>query len=127
MAAHRAEMDLIAANIANAGASRAEGGAPYRPRKAVFEPSGSASFASVLADASSDALDGADGDFDFEASPISGVRLAGVIESEASAPDGDPIEQMVSLVSAGRAYDADVAALQAAKQMDVEAIEVDRP
>jgi len=32
----------------------------------------------------------------------------------------------VSLVAAGRAYDADVAALQAAKQMDVEAIDVDR-
>jgi hypothetical protein len=60
----------------------------------------------------------------------SGVALAGILTepsaSSGGAADVDPIGQMVSLVSAGRAYDADVAALQAAKQMDVEAIDVDR-
>jgi hypothetical protein len=46
--------------------------------------------------------------------------------SRATATDGDPIGQMIALVAAGRAYDADVAALQAAKQMDVEASDIDK-
>jgi len=141
MAAHRAEMDVIAQNIANAGTSRADDGAPYRERRAVIEPVETDSFAAIFDDAM--AMDG-DG-----AAP-SGVRLAGIVESDAAPqyrfdpdnpfaiaagprrgfvaePDVDPIEQMVSLVSTGRAYDADVAALQAAKQMEVEAIGVDSP
>jgi flagellar basal-body rod protein FlgC len=139
MAAHRAEMDVIAENIANAGTTRADGGGPYRERRAVIEPAEQDSFASIFDDAVS--MDGDD------AAPA-GVRLAGIEESDAmpqyrfdpgnpfaiaagprrgfvAEPDVDPIEQMVSLVSTGRAYDADVAALQAAKQMDVEAIGVD--
>ena len=38
----------------------------------------------------------------------------------------DPIGAMISLISAGRAYDANVASLQAAKQMDVEASDIDK-
>lgn len=140
MAAHRVEMDLIAENIANAGLSRTAGTA-FRPRVPVFEPAGDASFASALESAlGSDpsdpfALDAVDGPGDggspsfglalFDGAPPQPVRLAGVAASPASAAD-DSISQMVSLVAAGRAYDADVAALQAAKQMDVEAIDVDR-
>lgn len=136
MAAHRAEMDLIAENIANAGVSRADG-SQYRPRVPVFEAAGDTSFASALETAigadpsgafASNPFDESDSTFGFapfdERAPQP-VRLAGVSESSASETD-DSIGQMVSLVAAGRAYDADVAALQAAKQMDVEAIDVDR-
>jgi flagellar basal-body rod protein FlgC len=147
MAAHRAEMDVIAENLANASTARADGSAPYRSRTAVFERADG--------DAFEDALDSAVGDPDFgmpsgldDDDPAAGVRLAGVVESGGppqlrfdpanplaiasgprqgyvEMPDVDPIGQMVALVSAGRAYDADVAALQAAKQMDVEAVEMD--
>lgn len=136
MAAHRAEMDLIAENIANAGVSRADG-SQYRPRMPVFEPAGDTSFAAALETAlgtdpsgafaldSADAGDSALGFALFSEQAPQPVRLAGVSVSRASEA-GDSIGQMVSLVAAGRAYDADVAALQAAKQMDVEAIDVDR-
>jgi flagellar basal-body rod protein FlgC len=141
MAAHRAEMDLIAENIANAGVSKADG-SEYRPRTPVFEPAGNGlsgvgSFASALesalgADPASASIfetaDASDSSFGFalfgERAPQP-VRLAGISVLPASDAD-DSIGQMVSLVAAGRAYDADVAALQAAKQMDVEAIDVDR-
>jgi flagellar basal-body rod protein FlgC len=148
MAAHRAEMDIIAENLANAGTMRADGSAPYRSRTPIFEPAPQGSFAEALDDADSDS--GFDIDFpDGESDPISAPRLAGIAESDAppqfrydpgnplaiasgphrgfvETPDVDPIGQMVALVSAGRAYDADVAALQAAKQMDVEAVDMDR-
>jgi flagellar basal-body rod protein FlgC len=142
MAAHRAEMDLIAENIANAGVSRPDG-SQCRPRVPVFEPPGGDPFADALesalgTDASAgldpsaglglDGVDGRDSTFGFALigePPPQMVRLARVSVSSGSDGD-DTIGQMVSLVAAGRAYDADVAALQAAKQMDVEAIDVDR-
>ena len=66
------------------------------------------------------------------ASTVDGADLelgAGdVPPGNAQAPQtgSDPIGQMIALVAAGRAYDADVAALQAAKQMDVEASDIDK-
>lgn len=151
MAAHRAEMDVIAANIANAETSRADG-QPYRSRTAVFEAAPSAPFADALNDAAGAFAVAEPDEFtgDSDGELPQGIRFAGTVESTeaprfrydpgnpfaiaagarrgfVAEPDVDPIEQMVSLVSAGRAYDADVAALQAAKQMDVEAVDVDRP
>ena len=139
MAAHRAEMDLIAENIANAGIARADG-TTYQPRAQVLEPAGADSFASVLDSALGSYPTGSlapdepggvdDGDAAFglalfgEGAPAP-VRV-GAIVSKPDSGDDDSIDEMVSLVAAGRAYDADVAALQAAKQMDVEAIDVDR-
>lgn len=41
-------------------------------------------------------------------------------------PDIDPIQQMVDLVASGRAYDADVSMLEAAKQMDLAAADIER-
>ncbi|HEY7992676.1 MAG: flagellar basal body rod protein FlgC [Candidatus Eremiobacterales bacterium] len=139
MAAHRAEMDLIAENIANSGIARADG-TPFRPRAPVLAPAGDGSFASALESAlgyepnagfAFDDMKGVDeGDSAFGFAMFGGgapepVRVASIV-SKTGAGGDDSIDQMVSLVAAGRAYDADVAALQAAKQMDVEAIDVDR-
>lgn len=148
MAAHRAEMDVIAENIANAGlAGRAR---QFHPHAAVFAPSSDATFADALGSAlgaqpsgfslESGAFATADafaGDDPFapafgDAYSPQPVRFAGVVDEQATSSrargdDGaDSIGEMVALVAAGRAYDADVASLQAAKQMDVEAIDVDR-
>jgi flagellar basal-body rod protein FlgC len=162
MAAHRAEIDIIAENLANAGTAAAGSATPYRARSAVFEsarPDEAFSFADALSGAlefspsfgfpaNGDIAAGAEFASSGDATSY-GVRLAGVVESDSppqyrfdpsnptafasgkhrgfvAMPYVDPIEQMVSLVSAGRAYDGDVAALQAAKQMDVEAVDVDR-
>ncbi|HET9343303.1 MAG TPA: flagellar basal body protein [Candidatus Eremiobacteraceae bacterium] len=137
MAAHRAEMDLIAENIANAGIPR--DGSTFRPRAPVLEPAGEGSFASALDSALGSYPTGSlafddtygvdDGDSAFGFALFGGgvpepVRVASIVSKPAGGDDS--IDQMVSLVAAGRAYDADVAALQAAKQMDVEAIDVDR-
>jgi len=132
MAAHRSAMDAIARNLANAGAASV-GSTPDRPRQLFATPT--ATFA--------DALDDADGFMDFGDLPFDGAGSIGDSDfrfdpanpfalAASEAPGGpapaadDSIGQMVALVAAGRAYDADVAALQAAKQMDVEAIDMDR-
>jgi len=125
MAAQRTQMDVIAANLANADVRRSDG-VPYRAQTAVFEPANPAeeapdSFAAMLDVASGGGFD----DVSFDDAPVpEGVRLAGYAERPNEPVDA--ISQMIALVSAGRAYDADVSALQAAKQMDVETIDIEQ-
>ena len=148
LAAQRAQMDVIAQNLANA--NTLQGGAPFRPKLAIFESAPASPFAQAL----EFAVDGDDaipfplfGDED-SAEP-QGVALADIVEVAAqpqyryeptnplaaksgahkgfvALPDVDPIAQMIELVAAGRAYDANVASLQAAKQMEVEAADIGR-
>ncbi len=125
MAAQQTEMDLIAANIANATSTQGGHNIPYRARTAVLEPS--TTFADALAGAQ-------DSDFDFalaalvgdgtDAAP--GVAVSSIAETASNAGEVDPIEEMVRLVAAGRSYDADVSVLQTAKQMDLDAADIAR-
>ena len=125
MAAQRTQMDVIAANLANADVRRADG-TPYRAQAAVFESAlppadDSRSFAAMLDTASGAGFD----EVSFDDAPMpEGVRFAGLVEGPNE--PADAISQMIALVSAGRAYDADVSALQAAKQMDVETIDIEQ-
>ena len=141
MAAQRLTMDVIAQNLANADVQRADGSV-YRALRPTFEPQDSDS---TFAFASDPDLDVAFGD----SSVPAGVRFAGLIQERSSpayrldpnnplaassgqhkgyveVSDVDPIEQMVGMLAAGRAYDADVSALQTAKQMDTEAIDIEQ-
>jgi len=145
MTAQRANMDVIAQNLANAD-SATVAGAPYRTQSVVFEPATLNDDGNAADGADEFAVDLDGGAFDYAPQ---GVRLADVVDAPAteqyrydpsnplaarSGPrqgfvmesDVDPIGQMIGLISAGRAYDADVAALQGAKQMDVEADDIDR-
>jgi len=147
MSAQRIQMDVIARNLANASVERADG-VPFRAQAAIFEPADEAfpppgDFAQTLAVAT--------GDFDVSLDPSdaasAGVRFAGLVEqpyqpqyrydpgNPLAATSGlhagyvetdaiDPISQMIGLIAAGRAYDADVSALQAVKQMDVQAADI---
>jgi flagellar basal-body rod protein FlgC len=121
MAAQRIQMDVIAQNLANANVERTDG-VPFRARSAVFE---------VATEPDSPSGGAFDIAFDDESGLPAGVRFAGLVEQPPQAYAGhvgtdsvDPISQMIGLVAAGRAYDADVSALQAAKQMDVEAADI---
>lgn len=150
MSAQRTQMDLIAENLANVGIPRADGSV-FRSKTAALAQS--SSFASSLGEAlsdtdSSDFADLRDAGFDAPEAPA-GVEVASIVERDENPqykfdpgnpfaaragarkgyialPGVDPIEQMVSLVSAGRAYDANVSMLEAAKQMDMEAADIDR-
>ena len=147
LSAQRIQMDVIAQNLANADIERADG-VPYRPQTALFEPADqaawpSADFAQTLAAATDDI------DVSFETDDVApvGVRFAGLVDQPAltqyshdprnprasnsgihagyvEADAVDPISQMIGLIAAGRAYDADVSVLQAAKQMDVQAADI---
>lgn len=131
MVTQRVAMDAIAREIAGPGAIASSSS----NTTSDFMP---ASFSGALDDALS--LAGASGDpaplgagefamFETDDEPTL-AQIAAQPETDRPSPTGgaggDTIGAMISLISAGRAYDADVAALQAAKQMDIEASDIDK-
>ena len=122
--AERLRLDVIASNLANASTTRTPEGGPYRRRNVVFvaEPLEN-DFAETI-----DAL--------AEQGARAGVRVADVIEDTAPSrlvfdpghpdanadgyvayPNVNPVAEMVDLMAATRAYEANVQAVNATKRM----------
>lgn len=131
LTAQRFRMDVISENIANMDTTRTENGEPYRRRVTVFEQQSGDSFSSYL----SSAATGAAG----------GVRVAGVVEDPSplkleydpdnpdaneegyvQKPNVEVVTEMVDMISASRAYEANVTALNASKEMYMKALEIGR-
>jgi flagellar basal-body rod protein FlgC len=123
--AQRTRLDVIANNIANAETTRSVEGGPYRRQMVTFRA----------------AYDEARRNFPV----IAGVEVGEIVEDpteprmvyDPGHPDADSsgyvrlpnvnvVEEMVDMVSATRAYEANVAALNAAKGMINTAIEIGR-
>jgi len=115
MAAERLRLDTISSNLANINTTRTPEGGPYRRLMTVMEA----------------AVDGR------------GVRVARIAQDESPPllvhnpghPDADadgnvampnvnPVLEMVDMISATRAYEANVAAFNAAKAMAAKALEI---
>ena len=122
LAAQRMRAEIIAENLANADTTRTPEGGPYRRKDAIFETQNvSSPFSSVLVSEL------------HESNGVS-VREIQVDDREAPKryapghPDADadgyvavprvnPAEDMVDLMSAARGYQANIAAVSAAKDM----------
>jgi flagellar basal-body rod protein FlgC len=118
--AERSRMEAISENLANVQTTRGVDGKPYRRKQVVFQ---------TIA----------------EGSESGGVRVSRKIESDADPimvnmpghPDADkdgnvampninPIEEMVDMMAASRAYEANVGAITAEKSMVSKALELGR-
>jgi flagellar basal-body rod protein FlgC len=129
--AERMRLDVIASNLANASTTRTEAGGPYRRRHVIFEtePMGS-DFAETIA-----ALGAAD--------TRRGVEVTAVVEDptpprmvfdpghpDANAegyvayPNVNPVLEMVDLMAATRAYEANVQVVNATKRMAESALSI---
>lgn len=121
MTAERLRMDVIAENLANAESTRGANGQPYKRKEVVLGAAGGTSFDDVLA----------------------GVRVKAVVEDQnpgrkvydPSHPDADKqgfvtlpnvntVTEMVDLITATRGYEANVQALNAAKQMFTRTLDI---
>ncbi len=126
LSAERLRMDVVAENLANAQTTRGADGGPYRRKEVVLREAGG-SFGAVLAGAVGPARG---------AGEPGGVEVAGVVADTAPArriydpghpdadaqgyvamPNVDPVTEMVDLISASRAYEANVTAMATAKGM----------
>lgn len=129
LAAQRIRMNLIAENLANAEVTRTPSGGPYRRKGVALGAREPSAF---------DALLNADGE-------PGGVEVLKIVESQAppnlvynpSHPDADargyvampninPVIEMVDLMSASRAYEANISAIQIAKSMMAKTLEIGR-
>jgi flagellar basal-body rod protein FlgC len=141
MTAERLRMDVISNNLANVNTTQTPGGGPYR-RKEVELSEGSASFSDTLDALSQGAGESAIADASNGAG-MAGVKVNGIIDDNSpfleeyspGSPDADKrgyikkpninvVTEMVDMMSASRAYEADVTAVYAAKGMAEKALDI---
>jgi flagellar basal-body rod protein FlgC len=128
LTAQRTRMNVVAENLANAETTRTADGGPYRRKLVHFGAEPLAPFSQAL-----------------DAAQATSVKVLGIEESEEplrmihqpSHPDANadgmvmlpnvnPVLEMVDLLAATRAYEANVTAVQAAKSMANKALEIGR-
>jgi flagellar basal-body rod protein FlgC len=132
LTAERLRMDVTAENLANAQTTRGADGQPYRRKEVVLaERQGPGSFGAALAGAMG--RGGTSGGVQVatiaqDQTPLKQVYDPGHPDADANGyvqlPNVDPVAEMVDLISAQRAYEANVTAMQAAKQMFSKTLEL---
>jgi flagellar basal-body rod protein FlgC len=126
--AQRKRMDIIASNLANIETTRTEKGGPYRRKMVVMRTKEmEQDFANM---------------FD---SSIKGVQIEGIVEDQTpfkkvynpshpdadsdgylSKPNVDLIVETTNMLMAKRAFEANIAAIKATRQMVIKALEIGR-
>jgi flagellar basal-body rod protein FlgC len=133
LTAQRLRMDVVANNIANVNTTRTAEGGPYRRQRVVFEPRREES--QFLLPLTTEAKR--------RGQVAQGVRVVAVsadpsppkLVYDPGHPDADAqgyvrmpnitlVNEMVDMISATRAYEANIAALNAAKSMAAKALEI---
>lgn len=134
LTAQRLRMDTISQNIANINTTRTANGTPYRRKVTIFEEkSMDTPFADYLSENSRDQFIG------------KGVRVAGIVEDQSPfkrtydpghpdadkdgyvlLPNVDVVNEMVNMISATRAYEANVTSINTTKSMALKALEIGR-
>jgi flagellar basal-body rod protein FlgC len=126
--AERARIEVAVSNLANSESTRSASGTPYRRRDVVLAADGVKPFEGTLQEAGA-----------------TGVKVAAVLEDqtpfkrryEPSHPDADkdgfvalpnvePAEEMVDMLSAARAYQANLTAINLVRDMLQRALELGR-
>jgi flagellar basal-body rod protein FlgC len=133
LTAQRLRMDIISNNIANAQTTKTAQGGPYKRQAPVFTPmGGNKHFSVFLANRM-----GKDN--------VSGVKVAAIKEDstpprlvyDPNHPDADErgyvaypnvdiVKEMVDMIGATRAYQANITAINSAKTMAAKALEISR-
>jgi flagellar basal-body rod protein FlgC len=124
LTAERMRMDVTAENLANAQTTRTAAGGPYRRKEVVLREAGGGSFGAAL-DAAAGSTPAAGGvevaAIVADASPPKRIYDPGHPDADAqgyvSMPNIDTVSEMVDLITASRGYEANVTAMQTAKQM----------
>jgi len=117
--AQRLRMDVIAANLANAQSTRTPEGGPYKRRDVVLEATPGERFGDILGATPGGAVHVARVTTDDQ--PPRVVFDPGHPDADShgyvSYPNVNPITEMVDLMAATRAYEANVAAVNATKRV----------
>jgi flagellar basal-body rod protein FlgC len=131
--AERLRLDVIASNLANAHTTRTAEGGAYRRRNVVFvsQPLEDDFAATIEAMAEQGARQGVKvAEVIEDQSPLNMVFEPGHPDANAEGyvayPNVNPVSEMVDLMTATRAYEANVQAVTATKRMDDAALNIGR-
>ena len=134
LSAERTRAEVVAGNMANAESTHTAEGGPYRRKEVVFQSQAPSSFRMQLASAAGGAgSNGVAGGVAVRS--IVSDTAAPIMRYEPSHPDADadgfvaypninPVLEMTDLMGAARAYQMNASAVQAAKQMIQQSIEL---
>ncbi|MDD4565429.1 MAG: flagellar basal body rod protein FlgC [Eubacteriales bacterium] len=131
LTAQKLRMDIISQNIANAGVTRTENGTPYRRKMVVFSSINGSSFRDMLDRTT--------------AVKTGGVQVKSIVDDQSvlvpvynpNHPDADEegyvmlpnvntAQEMIDMMSASRAYEANITTFNATKAMILKALEIGR-
>ncbi len=125
LTAQRLRMDIIASNLANSETTRTEDGGPYRRKVPVFsikeysDKGGTSVKAGVKVVAIKE-----------DPSPLRMIYDPGHpdadVDGYVAMPNVNTLMEMVDMITAARAYDANVTAINSAKAMAAKALEIAR-
>lgn len=125
LTAEKLRIDVIAGNIANQNTTRSPEGGPYKPRQVVFrellgeQKAGQKSGLGVRVDR----IQTVDREPKLVFQPD---HPDADQQGYVAMPDVDVVAEMVDLISATRAYEANVTVLNASKSMALRALEIGR-
>lgn len=126
LTAEKLRMDLISNNLANVNTTQTEEGGPYRRQMAIFQAMEDSKAGNQLARGKGVKVVG----IHHDPTP---PRLVYDPQHPDANPDGyvelpnvQPVKEMVDLISASRAYEANITAINAAKSMAQKALEIGR-
>lgn len=131
LSAERLRMDVVAENLANAQSTRGADGEPYKRKTVVLQQvqeSGS-SFAGVLGQKLHSGASGVEV-VGIQADSAPGKRVYDPGHPDADGdgyitlPNVNPVTEMVDLITAQRAYEANVTAMQTAKTMFTRTLDI---
>lgn len=131
LSAHRAWINVVSANLANVNTVKTANGKPYERRAILYESVPVEPFDQSLDNAMSEELqkvrvtnvlpDGRDFKTIYDPShPLADEE--GIVQM----PNINPVEEMANLMIASRSYEANLAAMNTAKQLALKALEIGR-
>ncbi|WZL74836.1 flagellar basal body rod protein FlgC [Clostridiaceae bacterium 35-E11] len=132
LTAERLRMDIISKNIANANTTRTSNGIPYRRQVPVFKESSSGQkFAQYLDGAKKRDQIGSGVEvvsIKEDKTPFKKVYDPGHPDADQEGyvqmPNIDIVSEMINMITATRAYEANVTAMNATKSMAMKALEI---
>jgi len=132
LTAQRLRMDIVTKNIANANTTRTTNGTPYRRQVAIFKSKdNSMSFSEHLrrSNGQTSNLTGVEvAAIQNDSSPYKKIYEPGHPDADEGGyvlmPNVDIVTEMANMISATRAYEANVTALNGTKSMALKALEI---
>ncbi|MGI5839078.1 MAG: flagellar basal body rod protein FlgC [bacterium] len=132
LTAERLRMDIIANNIANVNTTRTENGGPYQRQMPVF--AARSGFNNILSRYLTDGNSSGSGvrvtDIRVDPSPFKYVYNPTHPDADArgyvAMPNVNIVTEMVDMITASRAYEANITAINTAKSMALRSLEIGR-